>query len=554
MRPIDKSRLAMPLFAVVAALAGMMPISQLAAQDAQAQPTPQQQQGRRSNQPAGDTSAPQATTARQLPADSVTQHTIELPGRTLKFTATAGSIPIRSAEGRLQAEIAYITYALAGADSKLRPVTFALNGGPGSASAWVHLGGFGPWRVAMDAASVSPSAPPELLANAETWLDFTDLVFIDPVGTGFSRIARATGEAPAAASSTSASSSGGREGGSGGRNFYSVNGDVDSLSEMVHLWLRKHNRLASPKMLVGESYAGLRAPKIAHTLQTSYGAGLNAIVMLSPVLDYAMLRGNRNNPFSSVIQLPSIAAAARQAKGEAVSRATLADAETYARGEYFQDIMKGPRDAAAVERMIKRVTALSGLSESIIRQLGGRIDSGTYRREANRAAGQTASPYDATVKGIDTDPTAAFSRNDDPFTSGLRAPVTAAMLELYQNRLNWRAEGNYQMSNMDVNRAWSWGNSTSPPEAMSELKSALALDPRMHALITHGFTDLVTPYFMSALLLDQVPKYGNTDRLQLIVYPGGHMYYSREASRIAFRNDIQKLWTSVLPESAKKAP
>ena len=551
MLPHARSRWIAALF-VVSAVSALPLIERVAAQDTQAQPAAPSQ-ARRGNQASGESSAPQASPQRQLPADSVTQHTLELPGRTLRFTATAGAIPLRNADGGLQAEIAYITYALAGADAKVRPVTFAMNGGPGSASAWVHLGGFGPWRLPMDASSVSPSASPTLVANAETWLDFTDLVFIDPVGTGFSRVARAAGATSAPPASTSAPSSSGREGG-GGRNFYSVSGDVDSLSEMIHLWLRKHNRLASPKMLVGESYAGLRAPKIAYALQTNHGAGLNAIVMLSPVLDYAMLRGNRNNPFSAVIQLPSIAAAARQAKGEAVSRATMADAEAYARGEYFQDLMKGPRDAAAIDRMVKRVTALSGLSETVVRQLGGRIDGNSYRREANRASGQTASPYDATVKGIDTDPTAAFSRNEDPFTAGLRGPVTSAMFDLYQNKLNWRAEGTYHMSNSEVNRAWNWGNSTSPPEAMSELKSALALDPRMHALITHGFTDMVTPYFMSALLLDQIPNYGNTDRIKLAVYPGGHMYYSRDASRIAFRDDIQKLLASALAEPAKKAP
>jgi carboxypeptidase C (cathepsin A) len=232
----------------------------------------------------------------------------------------------------------------------------------------------------------------------------------------------------------------------------------------------------------------------------------------------------------------------------------MADVEAYARGEYYTDLMRGPRDAAALERIVKRVASLSGLSEATVRNLGGRLDGTTYRREANRATGRTASPYDASVKGFDTDPTSNFSRNDDPFTSGLKGPVTAAMLDLYQSKLNWRVDARYHMSNMDVNRSWNWGGGLSPPESVSDMKSALALDPNMHALVTHGFTDLVTPYFMNVLVLDQIPNYGTSDRLTFAVYPGGHMYYSREASRIAFREDVRKLLATAMAASAGKGP
>ena len=310
-----------------------------AAQDTQAPTPPPGQQRRGAGAPGEPAAAANQQPQRQLPADSVTQHSVELPGRTLKFSATAGSIAMRNAEGRLTAEIAYIAYTLTDAEAKTRPVTFALNGGPGSASAWVHLGGFGPWRVAMDGAAISPSAQPALLPNAETWLDFTDLVFVDPVGTGFSRVARSTGgEGGAGAGANPNAPQSGPQANRGG-GFYSVNGDVDSLAEMIHLWLRKHNRIASPKMLVGESYSGIRAPKIVYQLQTKYGAGFNAMVMLSPVLDYGMIRNNRNQPMAPVIMLPSIAAAAKEAKGEKLSRSGMAEIETYARGEFLADLL-----------------------------------------------------------------------------------------------------------------------------------------------------------------------------------------------------------------------
>ena len=491
------------------------------------------------------TITPPAGPVRQLPADSTTAHSVDLPGRTLKFSVTAGSIPLLADDGRVLAEIGYVSYHLDGADPLKRPVTFAFNGGPGSASSWVHIGGFGPWRIPIDGVAVSPSAPPVLLPNAETWLDFTDLVFIDPAGTGYSRIARPSTEAGAAAGGNAGGNAGGGGNRAQGGNafFYSVNGDVDSVSETIAKWLRKHNRLASPKMLVGESYGGIRAPKVTHLLQTQYGVGMNALLLVSPVMDFGQFRGPRHRMPMFVNTLPTIAAAAQEAKGKPFkSRDELADVEAYARGEYVQDFMRGPRDAAALDRMIKRVAGYSGLTEATVRQYGAKFDEFIYIREANRASGRQASGYDTSVTGDDADPTAYFPRWDDPFSGALTAPVKSAMLDLYV-KLGWKTEMAYNLASGDAFRGWQWGNSTDGVESFTQLRAAMALDPQLRLLVTHGATDLRTPYFASVLLLEQLPAFVNNTpgRVKLQLYPGGHMHYSREGSRKALRDDAKAL-------------
>ncbi|MDX2205524.1 MAG: peptidase S10 [Hyphomicrobiaceae bacterium] len=508
------------------------------AQEAPSQPGAQAKRAEEATTPA----APR----RLLPPDSTTRHTLDLPGRQLAFKATAGSIPLYAEDGRLTAEMAYVAYQLEGADAAKRPVAFAFNGGPGSSSAWVHAAGFGPWRLSTEPAALAPSAPAVLAPNPETWLDFTDLVFIDPVGTGFSRLARATptagpqgqpgavGPAPQAAPPP------------GGRDYHSVDGDADSVADMIARWLRRHQRNVSPKMLVGESYGGIRAPKVAHRLQTQHGAGIGALVLISPVMDFSLFRGPRHRIQPFAHWLPSIAAAAREAKGQAFgTRAELAEVEAYARGEFLTDLGRGPRDAPALERVVKRVAAYSGLSEATVRQYGGRIDEFIYIREANRAAQRQASGYDVSITGDDADPTAYFPRWDDPFAAALAAPLKGAMLDLYA-RLGWKTELAYHLS---ASLRWQWGNLSNGVESISQLQSALALDPKMRLLVTHGATDLRTPYFGSALLLEQLPGYADKPkgRVELKLYPGGHMHYSREASRKALRADVKALADGLVP-------
>lgn len=493
-------------------------------------------------------SAGSTQSSNRLPPDSVTEHVLELPGRTLQFKATAGSIPITNSKGKVLAEMGYLAYTLDGIPAEDRPVTFALNGGPGAASAWLQIGALGPWRINMEEAAGAPSAPVRLIPNAETWLDFTDLVFIDPVGTGYSRfVSDEPSDSDQDRNRRRSARAGSREEG-GPAYFWSLEGDIESIAELIQAWVYKNNRVASQKLLVGESYGGFRGPKIARELQEKHGIALNALVLVSPVLDFG-IRRQSNPPIAYAALLPSLAAAEMERHGEEVTREALKDIEEYARTSYLEDLMRGPRDTAALDRVVKKVAEITGLDQQTVRRHGGRITGRIYTEHVHGPAGRVASMYDASITGFDPDPTSDRSPYRDPFTAALGAPLTSAMQEIYASRLNYRTERSYEKLSREVNRNWIWGNSPTPPESVSDLQESLALDPRFRVLVVHGFTDLVTPYFASELVLDQIPSYGDRQRVNSIVYPGGHMFYSRDASRKAFREDVFNLVERIIVEA-----
>jgi len=454
----------------------------------------------------------------RLPADSTTHHTLTLEGRSLAFTATAGSIRLEDADGAPQAEVAYVAYQLDGADAARRPVTFAINGGPGAGSAWLQLGALGPWCLPMK--DLSPSSPPDLVDNADTWLDFTDLVFIDPPGSGYSRIV-ASGEAAR-------------------KKLWSIDGDIDALSVVIRRWLVANQRLASPKFIVGESYGGFRGPLLAKALADEQGVGVSGLVLISPVLDFGAYVGGPNQPIPPLSRLPSYAAAYREKKGP-VSRADLADVEQYAVGDYLRDWLRGPRDAAAVARIDERVAALTGMDPATVRRLGGEIDKDDFLREFERAQGKVVAFYDASVDAYDPFPTKTWSHALDPIAAGFVGPFTSAIADLYERKLGWKIEDRYELLNEAVGKDWNWGGRLHPPEALTALRQMLALDPNFRVLISHGLTDLQTPYFATQLELDQIPDYGAPGRLILKVRPGGHMHYSRDDARKALREDAERL-------------
>ena len=345
------------------------------------QPPEQQPAATPSGQKSGATggrgavpSSPAAAEQHRLPPDSTTKQTLALPGRTLDFTATAGSIRLFDDRGEPQADIAYTAYQLDGTDSTTRPVTFLFNGGPGAASAYLQLGNVGPWRLAINADAVSSSTAPDLQANAETWLDFTDLVFIDPVGTGYSRFV-ATGEDVR-------------------KRFYSVDGDVNSIAATIRRWLEKSDRLLSPKFVAGESYGGIRGPKIVRSLQTQRGVGVKGLILVSPVLDFREYSGS--SLLQYVASLPTMAAVARDAKSS-VTRADMADVERYAQSDFLADLIKGEADAEATTRLADRVAALTGIDQAVSRRLAGRFGVAEFRREFDRRNGKVTGRYDASV-------------------------------------------------------------------------------------------------------------------------------------------------------------
>lgn len=459
-----------------------------------------------------------ATTAEQhrLPPDSTTAHKLVLTGRTLAFTATAGSIRLFDDKGEPQADIAYTAYQLDGANARTRPVAFFFNGGPGASSAWLQLGTAGPWRVPLN--NTTSSAPADPLPNNETWLDFADLVFIDPVGTGYSRFV-ATGE-------------------DARKRLLSVDGDVASIAVTIRRWLEKSDRLLSPKFVIGESYGGIRGPKIVRNLQTQQGIGVNGLILVSPLFDFREFSGT--SMLQYVASLPTMAAVAREAKAP-ITRADLADVEAYARGDFLLDLMKGQADKEATNRLADRVATLTGIDQAVSRRLAGRFEIGEFRREFDRKNGRITGRYDASVMGLDPNPDSSYYRFDDPSGDPLVAPLTSAAVYVTTRMLNWRPDGSYELLSGSVNRAWDFGRSINPAESVTQLRQILALDPKLKLLVTHGLFDLATPYFGSKLVLDQLPAYATPERVKFVVYPGGHMFYSRDAARQALKAEAQAM-------------
>jgi len=426
---------------------------------------------------------------------------ITVGGRNLQ--ASVATLRLANPQGVAQAEVVTTAFCLAGADPATRPLTFALNGGPGAASAWLDLGAIGPWRVPFGA----PSEPPVPQENGQTWLDFTDLVFIDPPGTGYSRIV-ATGDEVR-------------------RQIYGVDGDIELLAVVVRRWLEANGRFASPKFIVGESYGGFRGPKLARALLDRQGVGIAGLVLISPVLDFNA-RDTAWDPMRFVRTLPSMAAVVRGA----TSRADVADVEAYATGEFLQDILRGESDPAAVERLVQRVTAITGLDPGLVRRRAGRVDTASFLKE--RQPGRVGSPYDGAVAALDPFPSDPYDHSPDPILDGMRGPLTPAMLALYAQRLQWQPEGaperQYEILSNSVASQWDYGRHNARPESYSDLRQYLAVDPSTRVLVVHGIDDLVTPYFGTKLLLDQTPPFA-AGRLSLLVTPGGHMLYASDTAR-----------------------
>jgi carboxypeptidase C (cathepsin A) len=481
-----------------------------AAEDvAQAPAAPaQSRSGAKSEEPKPATDAP-----RRLPADATSKQTLALSDRTLNFKASVNVIRLADDKGAPESDVVVTSYQLDGADVQKRPVTFVFNGGPGAGSAWLQLGAVGPWRLPMT--GLSPSAAPALVNNEDTWLDFTDLVFVDPPGTGYSRLVG--------------------QGEDLRKRLWSVNGDIDALSTVVRRWLADHDRLPSPKFILGESYGGFRGPRLAEELATRQGVGISGLILISPALEFG---GGELRSF--VARLPSYAAAFRE-RGAKIARSDLADVEDYAAHDYLLDLLRGPNDPAAVARVVQRVTELTGIDPALVKQLAGRISKEAFLREFDRSQGKVAAFYDTSVSAYDPAPADYQDRWLDPMLDGFAAPFASAAMDLYNRKLNWRTDETYEMLSETVARNWNFGSSLSPPDSVGALQRMLAADVRFKVLITHGLTDVQTPYFGTQMILDQIPNYGAANRLALKVYPGGHMHYSRDDTRKALREDARRL-------------
>ncbi len=453
-----------------------------------------------------------------LPADAHVPQSMQIEGKALHYTVTVGTLPVND-NGKKIGEVVFTSYTVEGAD---RPVTFALNGGPGAASVFLNFGAIGPKHLEFGEEGDSPSDPTKLTDNQGTWLDFTDLVFIDPVGTGYSRSLVTPDESK--------------------KQFYSTDADIHYLSRIIYDWLVKNGRMSSRKYLTGESYGGYRGPRITHFLQTQLGVAMNGVVLVSPYLNPGLNEYGDISPVPWMLTLPSITAAHLEREHKLTPEA-MAPVIAYTRGEYASDLLKGHSDPEATPRIVKRVTEMTGLEEEFVRRSGGRLEIGAYLREVFRESGKIGSVYDSNVTGYDPYPFAPEQRTSDPLLESIIAPTTTAMVDFVTRVVGWKTDARYNALSYEVNAQWDRGdNRGQRAGAVPDLRGAVAADPKLRVLIAHGWNDLSCPFMGSVLTVDQMPVMGDPTRVSVHEYPGGHMFYSRTASNAALRQDVQAMF------------
>ena len=449
-------------------------------------------------------------------APVVTQHTLALPDRRLAYRALAETLPITSDQGETTAQVAVIADLAEGHPAATRPVTFVFNGGPGASSAYLHLGALGPRVLATNPDGSLPAPPAHLRANPDSWLAFTDLVFIDPVGTGFSRAAKPGDEAE--------------------RRFWSVSGDVASLAEVIRLWLTRNARWASPKFLAGESYGGFRAARLARALLADPGVGLNGLVLISPALEFSTLAPGEHAVLPWALALPSLVAAAR-AHGRGDPTLSLAEVERFALSEYLTGIAAiAPAGPGPEPALIARLAGLLGLDEAVVRRHHGRVPAQVFAERLLDGTGRALSLYDGARAGPDPQP--SRGGGPDPQLEGTRAPFATAYNAYVRNELQLATDLPFRLLNERTARDWDWEGERGGPGgtggALDELAEALALTPGLGILVVHGRTDLVTPYLASRWLLDRLDLPEEVrGRVRLEVLGGGHMMYLQPDERRA---------------------
>jgi carboxypeptidase C (cathepsin A) len=452
-----------------------------------------------------------------LPADSVTEHTIDTPAGKLAYTATAGTFSLFDQSGERSAAVFYTAFVAKPANP-MRPVTFVFNGGPGAGSAFLNLGLVGP-RVAVfgngyDGANV------RLADNPNTWLAFTDLVLIDPIGTGWSRPAKPDG----------------------GSAFWGVHRDAESMAKVIALYVAKNGRVSAPKFILGESYGGFRAAKVARTLQSSQGIVVSGVLMVSPLIEGAFQFGGDRFALGAALQLPSLAATELERKGT-FSATALAQAERFALTDYLSALAGPPLRGDAAHAFYARVAQITGLPEDVVARERGFIHD-AYVKNLQAGDHKIVSHYDATFAVDDPNPESQSARGPDPVLDGFIRAYGSAFVAYARDELGFKTDITYNLLASDISGKWDWddGGGRGQPSATEDLRELFALSPSFRLMIAHGYSDMVTPYAASRYVLDHLPAGIEGERAELRLYRGGHMFYTDPQSRKAFSTDARSMY------------
>jgi carboxypeptidase C (cathepsin A) len=461
----------------------------------------------------------------------VRKHEITAGGRPLRYTTTTGTMPIRGAAGEIEAQIFYMAYTLDGVtDPSKRRLMFSFNGGPGSSSVWLHLGALGPKRVKMLDDGGLPPAPYQLVPNEQTWLDQTDLVFIDPVGTGYSRPSKPDLQAK----------------------FSSRAGDIESVGEFIRLYLTRNNRWLSPLFLVGESYGTTRAAGLAGHL-IEQGIAFNGVALISTVLNFQTIRFAPGNDLPYPLILPTFTATAWYHKRLAADvqktglRELLREVEAWAQGEYSAALMKGDRLTAAERKAVAaRLARYTGLDAKFVEQAELRLDLNAFNRELLRDQNLLVGRLDSRLTGPgprDVSQNLEF----DPSMAAIRPPYTAAFADYVRRDLGYETDLNYYILGGGIGR-WNAQSDNEYVNVSEALRRAFTRNPHMKLYVGAGYFDMATPYTAAHYTLEHLGLSPSLRaNIKVYEYEAGHMYYIHTESLARLKRDMAAFLESAAP-------
>jgi carboxypeptidase C (cathepsin A) len=487
-------------------------------------PAPGAAQGSAAGGAAGKAAEPAA--AEKKPPEersSATRHSINLDGQAVPYTATAANVILKDDDGTPKASLFYIAYTRDGvADPASRPLTFAFNGGPGAASLWVHMGAFGPKIVARDAEGMALAPPGRLIDNEMSLLDVTDLVFIDPVSTGYSRAVP----------------------GQDAKQFHGVNEDIAWVAEFIRLYVSRNRRWASPKFLAGESYGTTRAAGLAHYLDERFGMQLNGVVLVSTVLNWQDQDFDIGNDLPYPIILPSYTAAAwyhhkLAPELQADLDRALAESEAFALEEYAPALLLGDRlPAERRQQIAAKLARYSGLSVDYLLRANLRPEISRFTKELLRAESRTIGRLDTRFSGRDLDAVGEVPEFD-PASASLDGPYAATVQDYIRRELRYEDDAVYERQSNKV-WPWSWkGYENQYVNVGEPLRQEMVKNPALRVLITGGVFDLATPYFDSIYSIDHLglpPELRSHIRFSR--YLSGHMIYIRQSEHRRLKKEI----------------
>ena len=472
--------------------------------------------------PAKSAAETEKTPAAKEEPPVVTHHEIHVGGRILHYTATTGYMPIKSEDGsEVEAHIFFVAYTLDGATGK-RPLMFSFNGGPGSASIWLHIGAIGPRRVKMLPDGGMPQPPFELVDNEQTWLDQTDLVFIDPVGTGFSRATKKEL----------------------GKKFWSVEGDIASVGEFIRLYLTRYERWNSPLFLVGESYGTTRAAGLSGYL-VNHGVALDGVVLISSVLNFETLDFNVGNDLPFILYLPTYTATAWYHKKlpadlQSLDLASaLSQAEQFAAGPYTVALGKGD-SLTAQERddLITQVSRFTGIDRTVVDVNNMRITEQVFTTELLRSQKLQVGRLDSRFTATPVSGRTARGYYD-PSESAIRPPFTATFNDYVRTQLGYKTDLEYYVLGGGIGE-WQWGSAQQGyPDTSDALRLAFVKNPYMKLFVASGYFDLATPFFATRYTLNHMNlNQQQQAKISLGYYDAGHMMYIKSDSLAHLKKDV----------------